>query len=303
MKYSKYRTASVAFLFSRYFRLVPVMWICLIFTYCGNVLIGFVKVAPQDLLLPALLIIPVGKAGELLPPIWSLCVEMKFYLLCSIGLPLLSFIRYRSLAVSIVIVFSFLGVGLGHLIAGGSTVDSSLFPWLGFFLAGSFCFLFNLESKFSSCGKKSLVLIVALLIAVYLLGAKHVFWRSGTDSVLLNFEQNVMIGVFCYVVALICLPLLSSSLIVKSTQGDLYLGSLAYPLYLVHWLPREIYYFLRHNGFVNGSVSSFFALASMLLLSILLACLLLFFVDKNFEKIRLAMMKKWPIRSSAIVEL
>jgi peptidoglycan/LPS O-acetylase OafA/YrhL len=117
--------------------------------------------------------------------------------------------------------------------------------FVGFFLIGVTVqlSLWN-PSRTAATGSLLLFFGITLALAIWPAAQRGV-WRAGLDTVptpdnLSGFAASVwwIIG------AGVVVPFLAWNVSQHSSRFDRFLGNLAYPLYLFHWIPRDWYYHL-----------------------------------------------------------
>ncbi len=84
--------------------------------------------------------------------------------------------------------------------------------------------------------------------------------------------------------AILVVPFVSRNVRVRSSRLDRFLGNLAYPLYLFHWIPREWYYHFGETD-SHGFIRIVLLLANVLF-AFIGATLILVFVGQPLDRLR-----------------
>lgn len=239
-RYSHSRNPLFTFYVSRWWRLAPVFLLCnvlgLLWTLGrGNPLP--MQSSPLLWLVRQLPIAGSGGIGAVLPPAWSLDVEMQFYLLAP---ALFWLFRRMNGSLAWLVGGGLLVLPILHFLRGGSADTPMLIPFLPFFAGG---ILIHRTQWHPSRAIGVLVLAVGILavaIALMVPGLRSGIWIVGRHS--LPPMEGVML--LWVLMASLSLPLVARSVRRPFTPRDRTMGDLAYPLYLFHWLPRECYYAL-----------------------------------------------------------
>jgi peptidoglycan/LPS O-acetylase OafA/YrhL len=286
--YSRTKSPYFTFLVSRWWRLLPVFLICT----CLGVGSAYILRSAADVAaawnpgwwLRQALIIGSADAGRVLPPTWSLDVEMQFYLIA----PLLvwAFARFsifwRWMAVAVLV------LTLACLLATGTYPESARFVlFSGFFLAG-----IALAMQKWIPGNKLVLAALMLfcagtLVLIAVPQTRGGIWIEGKAGVLGVGRIASMVAPMWWVAgAVLVIPFLARSLAIRSSQVDRTLGELAYPLYLFHWIPREWYYHFCDSN--PPATIRFGLLLANLAMAIAGAVLILFLIDRPLERARRA---------------
>jgi peptidoglycan/LPS O-acetylase OafA/YrhL len=220
------------------------------------------------------LIVGSADVGRILPPTWSLDVEMQFYILA----PLLVLIFTRS---RIVLLIGAILMGVGilcvHLKSGASAETPNILLYVSFFLAGLTLDVSNWKPRQGIVLVSVILTGLIFLLLLWLPETRSTLWSRGADEG--AHSPWTMIGLALAAVTI--LPYVAHNVHVKSPGWDRSLGDLAYPLYLFHWLPREWYYRLVDWG--HPAWQNMLLLLANLAVAFLGAILIWYFVDKPMD--------------------
>ena len=242
-RYARSRNPLVTFYVSRWWRLAPVFLICTglgaLWMLCrGNSLP--IRDSPFLWLLRQLPVAGSGRAGLVLPPAWSLDVEMQFYLLA----PALIWLLARmSRPIAWAAGGALLVLPVSHFWHGGSAEIPVLFPFLAFFAGGILIHCTQWHPSRTTGILALSATVLPLTIALMRPDLRAGIWRVGRHSQIPTDASNAVMLLWV-VLAVLSLPAVARNVRKVSAPWDRTMGDLAYPLYLFHWLPREFYYAL-----------------------------------------------------------
>lgn len=165
------------------------------------------------------LLLGANYAGLIVAPVWSLDIEMQFYLLTPAILPLLTHKRSKNLLL---------------LITAGLLAIRTLFAVTA--AAPFFVFLFILGALSAEENVKKDSRLPAFgilaLVAIYAAANTH----SVRDAILQHGVSGAQIVKTLHVLFTLCLiPYLRASLAIRSKSLDRHIGNLAFPVYVLHW--------------------------------------------------------------------
>ena len=250
-KYASTRQAPFTFLCSRWCRLAPVFFVSLALAFVSSCLVTGAPPLPQHLgewMLRQFPIIGSKSAGSILPPTWSLDVEMQFYLVFT-ALTCIAGTRWRSAVNWLVVTMAAASLLLVMLqlrstVTESTTSSLSLYFWL--FAIGMWIHqarwspsrLTALVSAGTFVGVTALLFIwPATREAIWIRGAAQV--KPLIDGVL---DPRSIVHMWWAIGAVVFAPFIAWNVLQKSPAWDRMLGNWAYPLYLFHWIPRDWYY-------------------------------------------------------------
>ena len=231
LKYRLCRHPYLVFILSRYWRLLPVYLTCVflaglcIWRFSGWWPSWTTHFTDPRWVLSTLLILGCASQPHMLPPVWSLDIEMQFYLLAPAVIALTAFTavpafrKTKAAGLFGLCILGFLWLPLA----------TNLGTYLLFFVTG--CALAHTRWKPSP----ALVFPCALLaLAVFLTTLWLVETRPGGPHGIADVQGVRLPSLAC--VALM-VPFLALSLQTRSDHLDRILGDMAYPIYLFHYVP------------------------------------------------------------------
>lgn len=250
-KYSKARQAPLTFLCSRWCRLAPVFFVSLALALISSSFIAGAPPVPQQFaewMMRQLPIIGSKSAGSVLPPTWSLDVEMQFY----VAFTLLMLVRGTALrgivnwlvaalaVVSVVLVVQELQQGL----VGSHRSSLTIYFWL--FAIG----MWMHQLRYSPSGRVAAVSasafgIITLAFLAWPFTRAAICASGGAEAAPLlpgSMDPRSIIQAWWAIGAVVFAPFIAWNVQQKSGPFDRMLGNWAYPLYLFHWVPRDWYY-------------------------------------------------------------
>jgi peptidoglycan/LPS O-acetylase OafA/YrhL len=243
-KYCRTRSPSFTFLVSRWWRLAPVLFSCLAITVGVSWVLDWHL--PWLTLAWVLRQVPIaGSASTLrvLPPQWSIDVEMQFYTAAALLLPALAMLRETGWMRQVLILAASLialTATAAYLATGGSPDHPALWAAAGFFILG----IWMWESRWEP-SRRLTGWAVASFFAISSILALSPETRSalvfaGRDTAAPRLTHWP--ALWQVTGSLLTVPFLARNVRLSSPPLDRVLGNWAYPLYLFHWLPREWYY-------------------------------------------------------------
>lgn len=250
-KYATTRQAPITFLCSRWCRLAPVFFVSLGLAFVSSSLIPSAPPLPQHFSEWALRQIPIigsKSAGNILPPTWSLDVEMQFYLVFTACM-FIGGTKWRGLvnwligalaAVSVVLVVDELCTGL----MGSHRSSLSIYFWL--FAIGIWIYEVRwMPSRMTAAASAGAFLAVTAVLLLLPLTREAIWMRGSTQAEATAMgaaDPRWIVQAWWVIGAVIFVPFIAWNVRQKSDASDRVLGNWAYPLYLFHWIPRDWYY-------------------------------------------------------------
>jgi peptidoglycan/LPS O-acetylase OafA/YrhL len=281
-QYRKCEHSYLVFIVSRYWRLLPLFLVCNIIAAAVIFLAPYLwPYQPRQIYNPSWwlqssLLIFTGQA-YLLGPVWSLAKEMDFYLLAPLLLPYGFLSNYFGARRWTVLLFLAVPVLLG------------LWVFEGFKTGLHFCFFLAGVLAFALEWKPSRSLACLSLLA--LVGMVVVGYFSSHLNPLIYEQSHATTGpnsvsVFAAINAVIFLPFAIHSVHQVTAKSDRFIGNLAYPVYLFHWIPVSMGTFFVDLPFSVRVIE-------ILILSIGSAWILNVMIDVPSEKARHRFGKVW----------
>ena len=239
-KYSQKPSPYRTFVISRWWRLAPlfitVQLLSVLLGWFGLPLVGQEATRSLGWWLTQPLVLGSTQFARLLPPCWSLDVEMQFYLLA----PLLIVGCGQWSAKDARLLLMLLVAWGGILFWSGVDLEAprfDLYAWL--FLAGVLVHRFDWRPSINAqwASAVGIVATVALLMAVP--ATRELVWHPGSAESQLPPIYGQLLFIL---MAITGIPLAAGTVFRRSSARDRWLGDLSYPLYLFHWIPRDWYY-------------------------------------------------------------
>lgn len=263
-KYSKFKQPIFEFYISRIIRLYPLYILTTIITVLMNLIFisGYLNVIKSYSFINWITIaglIGYNTGPWVIPPAWSLDIEMQFYIL----IPFLwgVFLKFNKVGKILLLIASGL-IWLNfsfHFIDTGINIKPTIFSYLFYFSLGMLLYFVPdiFSKKFVYLG---LFLFVSIVILHYGLPTLKIKVIEKTD--IDYFEQlNLLLP-------LLIIPFISYNLKVKSNTRDRYYGNLSYAIYLCHWVLIIPYnYYSQNLNFTNRLPYAFTYLILTLLVS------------------------------------
>lgn len=285
-KYSQTKYGYLTFLISRWWRLAPVFLACLLlYSFSEYILRGVLPEFATNFSwwLRQLPIASSAFTTRLLPPSWSIDVEMQFYIVAPILVAKHG--RWNN-AVWWMLLLCSLSLFIFMPRADVSVQSANAFYYFAFFLAGILLYRTGWLSTQSLATWSILLFLVTIIVLLTSPTTRPYVWSEGTairtDKSLENLKKGREL--WSIFTAFLVIPFISRNVRRKSGKWDTELGNLAYPLYLFHWLPREWYYSLvnwRQPVWYNAQL-----FVQNMIISLLGAWLILRLIDRPSEAAR-----------------
>lgn len=280
-RYVRTHNPLFTFMVSRWWRLGPVFLLCTALSVGSNFLLkgcSALHLSSNPLWwLRQLLIAGSNGAGTDLLPSWSLDVEMQFYLFAPLLITF--FVRIGPFFRWLTAAAACAWFGL-FLFRGGNFQLAHLSLFVGFFLIGV-ALQMGQWKPFHTTAVGSLLIFLGITFVLAICPpTQHGVWRAGLDTVRMPFA----VSLWWIIGAGVVVPFLAWNVSQDSPRFDRFLGNLAYPLYLFHWIPREWYY---HFSLRSDPVWKQCTLLAMNLLTAAGgAVIILLLVDQPSERLR-----------------
>lgn len=251
-RYSPSLRSRLSFLYHRFLRLWPMYIFAVIISLLGVILLGeeFTKSVNPKIYMPNAFnewmwnlfifspsLQPIELTPRLVTPAWALTVEIVYYILICFGLSKTKQRAVIWVLVSLLIYFSTYFLGLQHGVRTKGLICASL-P----FSLGALYYYYKdftpFGAWFSSVKVKMFSILGWSIIAII---SYLILDNTSPASASILFD-------FALIPSLLCLIILYPSKKVSKTwmKLDYYLGSLSYPIYVLHWpVTLFIVYFLR----------------------------------------------------------
>jgi len=265
-KYSRCDRPYLVFLVSRFWRLLPLYWTCTalmligVWKICGRLHTWDAYMHSPGWWVSMLGIVGVARYPILLRPVWSLDMEMQFYLIAPVLLFLVAYC------------FSgrFAKAKLGALFTAGAIafwwmpLMVTVIPYILFFLAGAAIAIGNWKPP-RPLAIASGIAAVAMVIGVWFFpvnvggiangnfekavavdGRNAPDVNAGGPLMITSTQQGDPGRWVAILFVAVCLPYVASALAQRSDKLDRTLGNLAYPVYLFHWVPVVMVGHINH---------------------------------------------------------
>ncbi|EMI56478.1 acyltransferase family protein [Rhodopirellula sallentina] len=239
-KYAKLDAPYTEFLASRWWRLAPVFLtvhlIAVILTLSGYRVGNPAAISDWRWVVTQPLIAGSTQVTRLLPPSWSLDVEMQFYLcapLLVVGMASLSK-RDAGCFVLALLCWSVLRL---CIIRSFEEAKLDIFAWI--FAVGCLCERFDFHPTPGMVTASATTVGCLILLTFGFTETHSLVWLRGSQET--TAATWLQTGYFVLLVSA-GIPFAMDTVGRRSSPWDRWLGDLSYPLYMFHWLPREWYY-------------------------------------------------------------
>lgn len=245
------------FIRSRFLRLYPVYWLCLIITAV------FIAVSQDSAfnisllqILGNLTMIQEALKIESIDGVyWSLFVEIKFYALVAVAM-ILNVLRFtKSLLTAWIVITIIERVFFNNLYVRYFFITE----WSPYFIAGATYYLIRMEGW---CSVKSTTLALSIVISLYNAVAKM---HNLEETLVANYSYPAIVCIILLIYLLMGL-VATNRLSIINRKYMFMLGAISYPLYLLH---QFIGYILinRFSGKINSFLLVFLVTAFAIFLS------------------------------------
>jgi peptidoglycan/LPS O-acetylase OafA/YrhL len=250
------------FMISRFLRLYPIYWMCILITFLVTLFLGSPKFQSsfQELLVNTTMFQGVFGVKSIDGVYWSLLVELKFYMLIAIYLIVNNF---KKISLNYLL-FLWLLITVLHLFFREAFVFKVLnyffvLEWSSYFIAGIVFFqIFKNRLNFS----KAFLLIVCLSISIYNAVLRIESLESAYDSLFSPYVIACILSIFYLLMVLVSTGKLRS----LNSPKLLKMGLLTYPLYLLHQYVGYVL-FDALEPYINKYLILGFTVGLMILLS------------------------------------
>jgi peptidoglycan/LPS O-acetylase OafA/YrhL len=245
-KYNNLKMATLKFYASRIIRIYPLYIAMTLLTLFMNIIF---TAGYTDLLKsfnPLNWITIFGLIGYntgpwIIPPAWSLDIEMQFYIIVPVIWLIISKLKMTTLFLflAFLIWFNF----CFNIFEIGTVYKHKVMPFLFYFILGAKLYL-NPDLFSKKQVNIGVLLFIIIIVLHYIFPTLRVKVIEKTD--LIYFEQiNLLLP-------LLLLPFISYNLKVKSDKKDRMYGNLSYTIYLFHWVLIVPYnYYFSNLGFAQ----------------------------------------------------
>src|ERR1700693_4149463 len=245
-RYAQTHHPLLTFMVSRWWRLAPVFLICTVLSVASSFFLGLGDAgALQRASNPIwwvrqLLIAGSNQVGTDLPPTWSLDVEMQFYLVAPFLIALFERIRpfFRWM-----IIAAASGWLIFFTLRGGNVQLAHLTLFVGFFLTGVTIEMCEWKPSPTTAMASLIFFFGITLILAVCPQTRSGVWRAGLAPVpTTDTFPSFAVNLWWILGSGAVIPFVTWNVAQNSPRLDRLLGTLAYPLYLFHWIPRDWYY-------------------------------------------------------------
>lgn len=285
-KYSRTATPYWTFLVSRWWRLSPVFFACILMGFLSALALnnGFPQACTSwEWWIRQIPIIGSSSLGLVLAPSWSIDVEMQFY----IAAPLLIIISNRWRAFGCWLLFA---GSLVWFIATRHSGDSENLPcgwlYLPFFCTGTLLHRTEWNAGRNLAWGTLFVFAIITLVILACPPTRPCIWIVGAFDHNETLPASIQTGrwLYSFAGAFLMVPFISWNVRQRSGRLDREIGNFSYPLYLFHWIPREWYY-----HYVNWSLPAWrngLLLTGNFVIAFVSAWLMLRLIDRPAERFR-----------------
>ncbi|MGK0385786.1 MAG: peptidoglycan/LPS O-acetylase OafA/YrhL [Patiriisocius sp.] len=267
------------FMTSRFLRLYPIYWMCILITFFVTLLFGSIKFQSsfQELLINATMFQGVFGVKSIDGVYWSLLVELKFYVLIAIYLIICSFRKisqdyFLFLWLLLTVLYVFFREAFVFRVLNYFFV----LDWSSYFIAGILFFqIFRDKLNFI----KVFLLLVCFIISIYesLLRIESLEFAYGT--LFSPYVITAVIFSFYFLMFLVS----TGELQIFNSPKLLKVGMLTYPLYLLHQYVGYVLFDIL-EPYMNKYLLLVFTLGLMILLSYVISDKLDAMVGGFFQK-------------------
>lgn len=239
-KYSQQPSLYRTFVISRWWRLAPlfitVQLLAVFLGWLGLPLVGQEATRSLGWWLTQPTVLGATQFARLLPPSWSLDVEMQFYVVAPLLIVGVSRLSGRETLLPLLLLLGwalmlkFLGVDL-------DAARFDLYAWL--FMAGILVYRFDWRPNLATQWASAVGVGATVMLLTALPATRELVWHAGAAE----SQLPPICGKLLFVgLAIAGIPLAAGTVFRRSSARDRWLGDLSYPLYLFHWIPRDWYY-------------------------------------------------------------
>jgi peptidoglycan/LPS O-acetylase OafA/YrhL len=301
-RYAHTQNPYLTFIVSRWCRLAPIFLVCTGLGVASSFFLqgtdALHRASNLSWWLRQFLIVGSNSAGTELPPAWSLDVEMKFYVVAPLLIVL--FIRIGPVLRSLMI-GGVLGWLLLFLFRGGYSQLAHLSLFIGFFLIGVSIEIHHWQPS-PAFALGSLLVFVGVTLTLTLYPPTHRgIWVTGHETQAgPESSFSHLVALWWVIGAVLAAPFVAWNVSQASPHFDRFLGNLAYPLYLFHWIPRDWYYHFSLNS--DASWKQLALLAANFAAASAGALLIFCLIDQPLDRLRAAWVDSRKIKVKPPVE-